>query len=153
MNILRGTSLKGLSNMTFCDYRDELFHFRPLIGLQKRYIQELCDVEKIPYFLDPTNKNSSLTIRNALRNDVFPQMSILSPQNKRYESWSMIYSQIEKNIGSTDSNRIRLHPLAVHKNRGATYCYELLHISRNIKNLTEADRIYVFQRLGVWKNV
>lgn len=90
--------------MTFRDYVDGFFQLRPLIGLQKRYIQELCDTYHIPYFIDHTNKNSSLTIRNALRNDIFPQMTMLSPQNKRYDSWALIYRQIEhRNIeGNND---------------------------------------------------
>lgn len=43
MNILRGTSLTGLANMTMCDFRSGRFTLRPLITLQKSYIQQLCD--------------------------------------------------------------------------------------------------------------
>ncbi len=102
--------------MSLCDYKDSCFTLRPILSLQKRYIQELCDAEKLPYFVDPTNKNSSLTIRNALRNDIFPQMTLLSPQNKRYESWALIYKQLERdNLETTISDTVRMIKKTPHR--------------------------------------
>lgn len=154
MNILRGTSLHGLSNMTFRDYSDGLFRLRPLIGLQKRYIQELCDVHNIPYFLDPTNKNSSLTIRNALRNDIFPQMSVLSPQNKWYESWALIYRQIERLDIERNNDHLAIIQRSTHPTRGASFSYQITQRSPwRMHEYTDTDWIFLFQQLGIYKYV
>lgn len=154
MNLLRGTSLQGLSNMTFCDYREGLFYLRPLIALQKRYIQELCDVNHLSYFTDNSNKNSSLTIRNALRNDIFPQMTMLSTQNRRYESRSLIYSQIERKAPEMASDKVRILPKHCHVSRKAVDCYQIRLGSPNQSNsYTESDRVFVFHKLWIHKNI
>ncbi|MBP6910020.1 hypothetical protein KBC03_00230 [Patescibacteria group bacterium] len=87
------------------------------MSLQKWYIQELCDTNTIPYFTDKSNKNSSLTIRNALRNDIFPQMTMLSPQNKWYDSRALIYSQIERKDPDMASDHVRIIPKSPHLRR------------------------------------
>lgn len=154
MNLLRWTSLKWLSNMTFCDYKQWRFTLRPLISLQKWYIQELCDTNTIPYFTDKSNKNSSLTIRNALRNDIFPQMTMLSPQNKWYDSRALIYSQIERKDPDMASDHVRIIPKSPHLRRWSTFFYEIRLWSPNqSKEYTETDRIFIFQKLGIYKNV
>lgn len=131
-----------------------MFFIRPLIDLQKRYIEELCRANSIPYFTDVSNKNSSLTIRNALRNDLFPQMMMLSSQNKWYDSWSLIYSQIERAKQRLESDNIFIVPRQTHPSREAEYCYEIKkRLLHKTEKYTQTDRMFIFQKLGIHKNI
>ncbi len=155
INLLRGTSLQGLANMTFCDYREWKFYLRPLIDLQKRYIEELCKSNKVSYFTDETNKLSSLTIRNSLRNEIFPQIQLLRSSSRRYDSWLLIYEQIERAQIVSSSDNVWLIPLSrFPKAWGASYCYHIKIWSPNRWNdFVENDRAYVFQQLGIYKKI
>lgn len=60
---------------------------RPLLGYEKATILATCDLNDIPYVVDPTNSDTKLTRRNYLRNlfgNLLPQMmENFEPQRKQ----------------------------------------------------------------------
>ena len=154
INIIQGTSLQGLHNMTFCDYREWLLYIRPLINRQKKLIQDLCAVNNIEYFIDPSNADTAFTLRNALRHDIFPKITTLTSRSKWYNSWSTIYRQLEYIIKDERNDRLTIRSLPLYPSWGADFCYSIrLFWSSVNKKYTENDRAFLFQKLGIYKRI
>ncbi|USN58937.1 MAG: tRNA lysidine(34) synthetase TilS [Candidatus Peribacteria bacterium] len=66
-NLLRGTKLTGLINMT----EKNGAILRPLLGIQKQDILSYLEENKLHYFEDATNTDTTIT-RNYLRHKVLP---------------------------------------------------------------------------------
>jgi tRNA(Ile)-lysidine synthase len=77
-NMLRGTKLTGLINMTM----QSPWILRPLLWIEKKDIYKYLDNNHLKYFEDESNKNSQYT-RNYLRNDVLPLLSQVHPEHKK----------------------------------------------------------------------
>lgn len=95
LNLIRGTSQKGLGNMKFVDEAKNMTTVRPLLNMKKADILALCRKNEISYFTDASNFDDNYTARNKLRNTLIPQITSLLPQGavKRYDSWRLIYEQ------------------------------------------------------------
>lgn len=86
LRLMRGTSLNGLRCMdTFSG-----IYFRPLLGIDKRFILEYLNEQKIEYLVDPTNESSSY-LRNRIRHQVIP---VLRACDKRFDA--KLQSSIER---------------------------------------------------------
>lgn len=88
-NLVRGSKLTGLINMTECSGNI----LRPLLSLQKDEIESYLEKNNLTFFLDSTNANTEIT-RNKLRLDILPQFSEV---NKNYKgNLSNILSYFEE---------------------------------------------------------
>lgn len=73
-NIIRGTSLNGITNLTiFKQLNKNISIFRPLINLSKDEIAWFCRLFHLPIWSDITNYNFSIK-RNRLRYELIPYL-------------------------------------------------------------------------------
>ncbi len=119
MNIVRGASTKWI--LWIKPYEKKKSHtiLRPLITIDKKTIQEICDHYTIPYFLDPTN-NEDITPRNTLRNTIIPHIQSLHTwwRKNRFVSWQELYDHLEKdeqkkNLSQNNTNNTLSNYLAI----------------------------------------
>jgi len=93
-NMLRGSKLTGLINMT----EESGWIIRPLLKTEKSEIYEYLEKNKLRYFEDETNSDSSYT-RNYLRNEVLPLLWKVHPEHKKNLSNLLGYfEEIKENL-------------------------------------------------------
>ncbi|HOG15686.1 MAG TPA: tRNA lysidine(34) synthetase TilS, partial [Candidatus Absconditabacterales bacterium] len=99
MNIFRGSGLNGFLSMKFIDKSPLLQNVqtvRPLLSFTKIQIEEFCSKFNVPFFVDQTNLDSSTSLRNKIRLELFPQFEKLSNTKESfYQSMLNIYSELE----------------------------------------------------------
>ena len=81
MNVFRGSGLNGFLSMKFIDKSPLLQNVqtvRPLLSFTKTQIEEFYSKFNIPFFIDQTNLDSSTSLRNNIRLELFPQFEKLS---------------------------------------------------------------------------
>lgn len=76
-NFIRGTSVQGLSGMSFQNGR----FLRPFLDLSKDEILEIAEYFKIPYRQDQSNFDLDFT-RNLIRHTLIPEIEKLNPNFK-----------------------------------------------------------------------
>ena len=76
-NMLRGSKLTGLVNMTECSGNI----LRPLLKIEKSKILDYLDTNNLRYFIDATNTDTTIT-RNKLRNDILTQFPEINQNYK-----------------------------------------------------------------------
>ena len=91
LNISRWTWLKWFLNMKKIDKKNKII--RPLLDMSKKEIQDLCDANDIPYFIDKTNFDNKISKRNLIRNEIFPLFEQLWWDFVK--NFNTIYQQIE----------------------------------------------------------
>ncbi|MDD4151263.1 MAG: tRNA lysidine(34) synthetase TilS [Candidatus Gracilibacteria bacterium] len=105
-NLLRGTKLTGLINMT----ENSGSILRPLLNLEKSEILKYLDENKLEYYIDETNKDNTIT-RNKLRNTIIPEFYEINSAFKKNLEKTMNYfeelkkfldEEIEKFIGENN---------------------------------------------------
>lgn len=95
-NMLRGSKLSGLINMT----QQSGGILRPLLWLEKTEILEYLHSQKLQYFEDESNSSNDYT-RNYLRNEVLPLFKEVHPEHKRNLSQLMEYfGELKEHIDS-----------------------------------------------------
>jgi len=77
-NMLRGTKLTGLINMTESSWGI----LRPLLGLEKKEIYNYLHENNLKYFEDESNTSNQYT-RNYLRNEILPKFKQVHPEHKK----------------------------------------------------------------------
>jgi tRNA(Ile)-lysidine synthase TilS/MesJ len=98
MNMLRGCHLTGLINMrtTHFDPHHGLTRVRPLLTRPKMEIEKQCSLLNIPYIIDPTNHDPSISLRNQIRHQfLFPLSEKAHSDNTFRESRNLIYQILE----------------------------------------------------------
>ena len=129
LNLLRGANLNGFLAMQ----GQETHHLlpwiqvlRPILGITKDDITHICKHNNIPFVTDPTNTDSTISLRNKLRNKVLPELyKIANKQttttNSFVESMKNIYEQLEK---SFQQEYIILEPIHQSPYRNAKFAYQ-----------------------------
>ena len=103
LNLLRGANINGF----FAMKKQEKHHLlgiqvlRPILWLSKNEIFDICKKNDIPFVTDPTNTDTTTSLRNKLRNKVLPEIYKLSHKhtsttNTFIESMKHIYEQYEQ---------------------------------------------------------
>ncbi len=166
MHMLRGCDLKGFLAMQ----KQSSHHLlscqvlRPLLDFTKNEIQNYCDENKIPYVIDQTNNNSEVSLRNKLRNEIFPQINHLANKNTTetstfFESLKNIYTSLDtqKHINNNNSNlwwvrtwKIHLKPIYKPSQRQANFAYQVL---LNLPEITENEVLQLFTQLNITNNI
>ena len=98
---------------------------RPILGISKSEILHICKYNKIPFITDPTNKDTTTSLRNKLRNKVLPTLFKLAHKqtpttNSYIESMRNIYQQIDESLPQKDINLIPIHQ-SPHRNAKFAY--------------------------------
>ena len=93
-NMLRGTKLTGLINMTECHG----WILRPLLNIEKTEILEYLETNSLKYFVDETNENTDIT-RNKIRHEILPKFWEIHPNHKQNVSNLLNYfEELKENI-------------------------------------------------------
>lgn len=87
LHMIRGCSEKGIKNMTF--YTPP-YILRPLIEIPKSMILSYCKNYSLPFFLDETNENATISKRNFIRKHVVEPLESISHKDKTL--WWKLYS-------------------------------------------------------------
>ena len=129
LNLLRGANLNGFIAIQTQEEHHLLGEtkvLRPILGLTKEEITHICTKNKIPFITDPTNSDTTTSLRNKLRNKVLPEIYKLSHKqttstNSFIESMKNIYEQLEKTIYKKN---ILLTPIPQSPHRNTTFAYQ-----------------------------
>jgi len=124
---------------------------RPILERTKDEVMEICAKNKIPFVTDPTNKDSTTSLRNTLRIDVLPKLYQLAHKqtkttNSFIESMKNIYKQWE-NLQKKD---IILKPIKKSPHRNAQFAYQRIIDSDAISNM---ETIAMMKKLHITNNV
>ena len=103
LNLMRGAWINGFLNMREVEEHhllpDECKVCRPLLEISKSEILNICNETWIPFFEDKTNKDTSISRRNWVRNNIVNSLSTYatnsSEENKFLESFAWIYKQLD----------------------------------------------------------
>jgi len=128
LNLLRGSWLSWFLSMDFCE-KHHLLEWvnilRPILNISKTKITDLCNQNWVPYQIDPTNKDSSYSKRNKLRNNILPNLFDLGHWVDSFEkSMCNIYEEFE-NIKNWDKKDFELIGIKKSSHRNAEWAYEL----------------------------
>ncbi len=166
MHMLRGCDLKGFLAMQ----KQSSHHLlscqvlRPLLDFTKKEIQNYCDENKIPYVIDQTNNDSEVSLRNKLRNEIFPQINQLANKSTTetstfFESLKNIYTSLDTQqpSNSNNSNPWWINPWKIHlksiykpSQRQANFAYQVL---LNLPEITESEVLQLFTQLNISNNI
>jgi len=120
--------------------------------ISKDEVFYLCKQNTIPFVTDPTNKDSTTSLRNKLRNKVLPEIYKLAHKqttttNSFIESMANIYEQLEQ---SSQQEKNILNPISQSPHRHATSAYQ-----RNIdpKKITNELLIQIMKTLNISNNI
>lgn len=105
LNLLRGCGLQGLLGMRVEEQHhllDEKKVIRPLVSLSKERMKNLADDLGIPYFIDKSNQDTSISRRNLIRKQFLTPLSELSlgegEERSFWSSRSTVYGEIEEKM-------------------------------------------------------
>jgi len=109
---------------------------RPILSLTKDEIIEICKKNKIPFITDPTNADTTTSLRNKLRNKVLPELYTLANKqtatsNSFIESMKNIYEQLENSFQQKD---IILNSIKQSPHRNAKFAYERQITPQDVTN-------------------
>ncbi len=166
LNLLRGTNIPGIRNMSLFDKKNGLTLLRPLINLPKNRILSLCNTYDIPYFIDPTNKNFSISKRNKVRY-LIQKYITKNPKKDFLKNFRKLYSCLDNKLLNKEEF------LDIKKLKPSTYrhcktyisftlpknkkqLYFLFAYTQTLSGLTEARMVEFmnfFQGRKWWKHV
>lgn len=158
MNLLRWASLKWFISMNKIQQHNLLKWvkvIRPLLSLWKNYIAQVCKKNNIPFVVDQSNFDSSVSLRNKLRNEVLPSIYNLSNskswQSTFESSMLNIYTAIEKLNSEEEKNTNNsLKDILTSSHWKSKFAYQ-----RNIKlqDITTESIVNILNQLWLYKNI
>lgn len=142
MNMVRWAWKDWLLSIKKTQDKRKYIIYRPLLDIDKVTIQKQCDINKIDYFIDATNKKN-ITQRNILRNTIVPEIQKLHSwwEYNRYESWKSFYNLLENTWNKQNTIPWEIHQ--PHPLRWATHRY-----SSHISQVSDDDIVALFR----WKH-
>lgn len=103
LNMARGADVTGFLWIKPQATKTTYTQYRPLLSFSKKEIQQFCDANTIPYFVDVTN-DQNITTRNILRNQIFPAIYKLHNwwEKNWISSWSAVYRYIDSQVNQSE---------------------------------------------------
>ena len=149
LNMLRWSSKQWLLNMRMFETAKNYYIFRPLLDTPKDIIIQECYNNWIEYFIDKTNFDSKVSLRNKLRNGPINDLIKLWNKNKDwnnkfFDSFRNFYNLID----SWNDSRIDLQNLILDENWKADYWYKLLSPLDSIQTL-----VNLLKKLELYNNI
>lgn len=155
LNLLRGANLNGFVAMQ----EQETHHLlpniqilRPILWLTKDEITQICKQNKVPFITDPTNADTTTSLRNKLRNNVLPEIYKLANKqtkttNSFIESMKNIYRQLEH---TSKEKNISLKNIPQSPHRNATFAYQrIIHT----QDITNENILQIMKQLHISNNI
>jgi len=160
LNLLRGANLNGFLAMQVREAHHllpDLQILRPLLWFTKDEITAICKQNKISFVTDPTNKDSTTSLRNKLRNKVLPELYKLANKqtkttNSFIESMKNIYDVLEKSNGEKilNSKLWTLNPINRSPHRNAEFAYQRMI---DPDDVTNEWMMQVMKKLHITNNI
>ena len=101
MNMRRGCQIKWFLNMKEAEEKVKLSHcqiiLRPLLSYSKQHIQDYCDDKKIPYMIDESNADITVSQRNQIRHEIVMKLDDQELKNRQWLYDRLEASQIQYN--------------------------------------------------------
>lgn len=154
LNLLRGSNLNGFLAMKTQEPHHLLWGIkvlRPILELTKDEVTHICKQNKIPFVTDPTNEDTTTSLRNKLRNNVLPELYKLAHKqwattNSFIESMKNIYEWLQQN----KPKDIILEPIHDSPHRNAKFAYQ-----RKIddKDITRESVMHMMKTIGSSNNI
>lgn len=143
LNLARGCGLNGLIGMQM----QEPHHLlqgrevsRPLLEISKEEILTACRELGIPFWEDASNHDSSVSLRNQLRNQILLPLLELG-KGKFLASWQGIYQELEQISTQTCAQMPLLDPLKVSPYRNCDQAYRISAKNQTGMSLSQLARI------------
>ncbi len=97
LNMIRWSDLWWFLNMRQVEGRDRYTIIRPLLHTTKVDIQKYCDEKKLYYFIDRTNFDENISLRNKIRKYIIWFLDKINTDNGKnfWKSMDRIYNKIE----------------------------------------------------------
>ncbi|RKW24761.1 tRNA lysidine(34) synthetase TilS [Candidatus Gracilibacteria bacterium] len=123
LNMIRGCGIKGFLSMQKMSSHHLLGGktvVRPLLDLTKQEILSLCTELSIPYFLDKSNFDPDMSLRNLVRNQFLFPLGELKFEDKKngkerenqlFQSRRQIYAALEERNQKSELIPLALNPL------------------------------------------
>ena len=102
LNLIRGTWWQGIRNMSFCDQKNNIPILRLLLNISKQRIQAICDQYHIPYFVDASNEDISVSQRNQVRHIINLYLDY-HPHDKLLNNFRTLYKLLDKKYAQQKS--------------------------------------------------
>jgi len=160
LHLLRGANINGFIAMQEKEPHHLLWKteiIRPILTLTKDEVLHLCKKNKIPFVTDPTNKNTTTSLRNKLRNEVLPKLYQLANKqntttNSFIESMKNIYTTREqkKTNKNTMETQWTMHPIKKSIHRKAKFAYKR---EINTKDITNQNILQNMKKLHISNNI
>ncbi len=151
LNLERWCRMRWLLNMHLISQHDTYVHIRPLLSLPKYLTQTYCNTHSIPYRIDPSNKQTTLTRRNSLRDRFqteYLPASVAQQRQHMYSSGEKLLTTFtplfEPIIINTLQGKISWYKTQLPKNRHELSC--LLSRQKLYNWVTKAflDELFTF---------
>lgn len=154
LHMLRGCSIDGFMSMWREEKNSHLFAgtiLRPLLSLSKKYILSLCSKHHIPYVVDISNKDTTMSKRNKVRHDIIePLLSLANKntiQDNTFEkSMKQIYTELE-HITIWEEEKLRPMPMCYHRKTTRAYRRD-----RQQKDITSTKLKHICKQLHISTN-
>lgn len=159
LNLLRGANINGFLSMNTYESHHLLPNMhvlRPILWLTKNEIFDICKTNNIPFITDPTNNDSTTSLRNKLRNKVLPELYKLANKqtlitNTFIESMKNIYTSLEEsNKKILNSKFWILNSIECSPHRNATFAYQRIIDPNDINN---ESIIHIMKKLHSSNNI
>lgn len=97
LNMIRWSDLWWFLNMRQVEVRDRYTIIRPLLHTTKMDIQRYCDNKKLHYFVDKTNFDENISLRNKIRKYIIWFLDKINTDNGKnfWKSMDRIYEKVE----------------------------------------------------------
>lgn len=138
LNLLRGANINWFLAMKIQENDHHILSktqiIRPILWLTKQEVIDICKKNKIPFVTDPSNKDTTTSLRNKLRNKILPELYHLANKqtnttNSYIESMKNIYEHIENN---NKEKKISLKAIPQSPHRNATFAYQRIIHTQDI---------------------
>lgn len=101
LNMLRWCDLSWFLNMKKNVFVNWINIYRPLLSISKLEIEEMCKLNKIEFFVDKSNCNNKLSLRNYVRNEILSKLYSISNKSDDVilfqRSFENIYNSLDLN--------------------------------------------------------
>jgi len=160
LNLLRWAHLNGFLAMQVQEAHHLLWWtkiLRPILWISKDEVTEICKKNKIPFVIDPTNIDTTTSLRNKLRHNILPGLYKLANKqstttNSFIESMKNIYISLEE----SDKKKILnsefwiLHSIKKSPYRKAKFAYQR---SINPNEITNNSIMQTIKELHISNNI
>jgi tRNA(Ile)-lysidine synthetase-like protein len=112
LNMVRWAWVEWIRSIKPVWSKKDYLVLRPLLPLDKKTIQKICEENTIPYFLDKTNQDQS-NPRNKIRNTIVPMLMETHPggENNRHDSRQSLYESLWSSKQKNHRKEKTPHPL------------------------------------------